>query len=114
MDNTAPAQQVIVELLNGDVFTFCPEDLSHMAIGDVLGVSPANELELVVATLRDPDGWVEFGGATIQASENEWEEPDMESASYSRTTIFARHVVNLVTVYDEPPRMDLPPLWSAA
>lgn len=106
VDNTAPPISAIVEMITDDVYTFGPEDAEHIRVGGVLGYESAASLEHLIETIREPDGWVEFGGATVRRGENEWDEDG--PAHYSRTTIFARHVASMVVVYDEPARMDWP------
>lgn len=105
MHNTAPARQVIVELTNDDVFSFGTDDLGHVTCGGVLDDFEEPTLDVVADAFCDPDGWVEFGGATFKEADNEWE--DDGEPYYSRTRIFARHVSRLTVVYDEPARMDI-------
>ena len=105
MHNTAPARQVIIELITDDVFAFGGEDMGHVTCGGVLDDFDEPTLEVVADALCDPDGWVEFGGATFKEADHDWDE-DGEKY-YSRSRIFARHVARLTVVYDEPARMDL-------
>lgn len=112
-DATAPVCQVIVEMLNDDVFTFSPEDLGMLVVGDVLGRKLAETLDEVAEAMRDPDAWLEFAGATFRKADHDWEEDG--PPQYSRATIFGRNVSQLVVVYDEPARMDIEdiePEWA--